>query len=69
MAEKSHSVHWMLSRKENLTKLGSRRLLGGPSDNRRLHWWSARQLVALPCHKQRLRELEKEGRHLGAETK
>ena len=39
-AEKSRSVHWMMSRKVNLAKLGSRRQnrsLGGPVDNRRLH--------------------------------
>ena len=38
-AEKPRSVHWMMSRKVNLAKLGSRqqnRLLGGPSDYRRL---------------------------------
>ena len=51
-----------------------------PVDNRRLHrvrrvvggkieeMWSARQLVALPCHKQRLRGLKK-GELLDAEDK
>ena len=82
-AEKSRSVHWMVSREVNLAKLGSRRknrMLGGPGDYRRLHrvrrvfgkiqgMWSARQMAALPCHKQRLRELDKEGQHLDAEYK
>ena len=82
-AEKSRSVHWMMSRKADLAKLRSRRQnrsLGGPGDNRRLHrvrkvfggkikgMWSARRLVVAPRHKQRLRELEKEVQHLDAEN-